>query len=64
MDEVRAVVEVVRAVLDGLPKASAAQKAPIYVSMGLKLTYDPEADTLDIEDRPVACTQVRVGGGT
>ena len=36
----------------------------MYATMGLRLTYYPEDDTVDIEARPDACTQVRVGGGT
>jgi hypothetical protein len=47
----------------GLAKASPAQKAAMYQHMGLRLTYHPETDTLDIEARPEACTRVRVGGG-
>jgi len=64
-DEVRALVEQVKAGLVGLAtKASPAQKAAMYRTLGLKLTYHPETDTLDIEARPDAYTRGRVGGGT
>jgi site-specific DNA recombinase len=63
-DEVRALVLLVKKGLIGLAKASPAQKAAMYATMGLRLTYHPEDDTLDIEARPDACTRVRVGGGT
>jgi len=63
-DEVRALVQLVRKGLIGLAKAPPAQKAAMYATMGLRLTFHPENDTLDIESRPDACTQVRVGGGT
>ncbi len=62
-DEVRALVHLVKQGLIGLAKAPPAQKAAMYATMGLRLTYDPEPDTLDIEARPDACTRVRVGGG-
>lgn len=32
--------------------------------LGLRLTYHPEDDSLDVESSPEACTRVRVGGGT
>ncbi|MGO8873381.1 MAG: recombinase family protein [Acidimicrobiales bacterium] len=63
-DEVRTLVQLVRTGLIGLAKAPPAQRAAMYATMGLRLTYYPEDDTLDIESRPAACTQVRVGGGT
>ena len=62
-DEVRALVSLVKAGLVGLSKASPAQKAAMYRTLGLKLTYHPESDTLDIEARPDAYTRGRVGGG-
>ena len=61
-DEVRALVQLVRKGLIGLAKAPPAQRAAKYATMGLRLTYHPEDDALDIESRPDACTQVRVGG--
>jgi site-specific DNA recombinase len=61
-DEVRALVQLVKKGLIGLAKAPPAQKAAMYATMGLRLTYHPEDDTLDIEARPDACTRVRVGG--
>jgi hypothetical protein len=61
--EVRALVESVRAGLVGLAKAPPTQKAAMYATMGLRLTYHPDTGELDIESRPDACTQVRVGGG-
>jgi len=39
-----------------------AQKAAMYRTLGLKLTYHPDTDTLDIEARPDAYTRGRVGG--
>jgi len=62
--EVRALIDAVREGLIGLAAASPEQKAIMYKHMGLRLTYHPERDALEIESRPVACTQVRVGGGT
>jgi hypothetical protein len=63
-DEVRALVQLVKKGLVGLAKASPAQKAAMYATMGLRLTYHPEDDSLDIEANPEACTTVRVRGGT
>jgi len=63
-DEVRWLVEQVKAGLIGLSKAPPAQKAAMYRTLGLKLTYHPDTDTLDIEARPDAYTRGRVGGGT
>lgn len=59
--EVRALVSAVRDRLIGLDGATPEQQATLYGSMGLCLTYHPDAGRLEIECRP-ACTQVRVGG--
>ena len=48
--------------LIGPAKAPPAQRAAIYATMDLRLTYYPEDETLDIEARSDACTQERVGG--
>jgi site-specific DNA recombinase len=63
-EEVRALIDAVRSGLIGLAAASPEQKAAMYQHMGLRLTYHPDRDALEIESRPVACTQVRVGEGT
>jgi len=55
-------VEQVKAGLIGLPKAPPAQKAAMCRTLGLKLTYHPDTDTLDIEARPDAYTRGHVGG--
>ena len=57
-DEVRWLVEQVKAGLIGLAKAPPAQKAAMYRTLGLKLTYHPETDTLDI----VRPDQMRIPG--
>ncbi len=53
----------VKAGLIGLAKAPPVQKAAMYRTLGLKLTYHPETDTLDIEARPDAYTRGRLGVG-
>jgi len=63
--EIRALIGGVR---DGLMKLatglSPEQRAIIYQHMGLSLTYHPERNVVEIESRPAACTQVRVGEPT
>lgn len=63
-EEVRALIDAVREGLIGLAAASPEQKAIMYKHMGLRLTYHPDRDALEIESRPVVCTRVRVGEGT
>lgn len=36
----------------------------MYATLGLRLIFHPEDDTLDIEARPEACAQVPVGEPT
>jgi hypothetical protein len=60
----RALIDTVR---DGLIKLSGAGpelRKAMYEHTGLRLTYHPDRNAVEIESRPVACTQVRVGGGT
>ena len=63
--EIRALVKSQRKILQTLSRATPEQRASIYREMlGLRLTYHPEDDSLDVEASPDACTRVRVGGGT
>jgi len=63
--EIRALVTSQRKVLKSLARATTDQRARIYAeTMGLRITYHPEHGSFDVEARPDACTQVRVGGGT
>ena len=57
----------IRALIGGLVRLAGAgpeAKKAMYEHMGLRLTYHPKRNAVEIESRPVACTQVRVGGGT
>ena len=62
--EIRALIGGVRDGLVRLSGASPEQKKAMYEHMGLRLTYQPERNAVEIESRPLACTQVCVGGGT
>jgi hypothetical protein len=62
--EIRALVTSQRKVLHSLAKATPEQRAAIYgETMGLRITYNPDQASIEVEARP-ACTQVCVGGGT
>jgi len=63
-DKIRALVAVVRKGLDSLDQADPEARKTVYQEMGLRLTFHPERNSVEIESRPAACTQVRVGGGT
>lgn len=63
-DEVRALVAAVQDGLIGLTRASPGQRTAMSAHMGLRLTYHPDSERPEIESRPDACAQVRVGGGT
>lgn len=62
--EIRALIGGVRDGLVRLVGAGPEAKAAMYEHMGLRLTYHSERNAVEIESRPVACTRVRVGGGT
>jgi site-specific DNA recombinase len=62
--EIRALIAVVRTSLASLDGADPEVRKTIYQEMGLRLTFHPERNAVEIESRPTACTQVRVGGGT
>jgi site-specific DNA recombinase len=63
-DEIRSLLALVRAGLVNLDEADPEARKAIYQDMGLRLIYHPERNAVEIESRPAACTQVRVGGGT
>jgi hypothetical protein len=50
-------------VVSELHGADAEQKQKLYAALGLRLTYKPAAGIVVLESRPIACTQVGVGGG-
>jgi hypothetical protein len=49
-------------VVTGLHEAEPEQK--LYAALGLRLTYKPAAGIVLLESRPIACTQVGVGGAS
>ena len=62
--EIRALVAGVRDGLDMLAAANPEAKQTVYQHMGIKLTYQPDRNVVEVESRPSACTQIGVGGGT
>ena len=47
-----------------LREATPEQRAKLYETLGLRLTYDPDTRRVHLQSWPAACTQVGVGGGT
>ena len=47
-----------------LTTADPTVKAELYRSLGVRATYLPESNEVDLVARPVACATERVGGGT
>ncbi len=47
-----------------LQGANPKERAKVYATLGITLTYRPEQDLVEVESVPVAaCTYERVGGG-
>ena len=62
--EIRALVTSQRKILRSLARATPEQRATIYSqTMGLRITYNPDEASIEVEARP-ACANSCVGGGT
>ena len=63
--QVKALAKGMKDILWKLATADPKTKAALYTGLGLKLTYQPETDVVEIEARPQdACATDGVGGGT
>ena len=63
-DDIRAGIEALGPVIAVLETAEPALKAELYSSLNLRLTYQPERNSVAVEAAPAPCAKVRVGGGT
>jgi hypothetical protein len=63
--QVKKMVLAMKDMLQTLATADPRTKAALYAGLGLKLTYHPDRDVVEVEARPKdACATERVGGGT
>lgn len=63
--QVTKMVLAMKDMLRTLATADPRTKAAVYAGLGLKLTYHPDPDVVEVEARPQdACASERVGGGT
>ncbi|MHB8466516.1 MAG: recombinase family protein [Acidimicrobiales bacterium] len=63
-EEIRALAVDARKVVRKLAAADPTIKAELYRALGVRATYLPESNEVDLVARPVACATERVGGGT
>ena len=62
--EIKAIAGDARQVVRKLAVADPTIKAELYRSLGVRATFLPESNEVDLVARPVACATERVGGGT
>jgi len=61
-DEIKTFAGDARRVIAKLAKADATLKAELYSSLGVRTTYLPRSNEIELVARPVACATGRVGG--